>query len=77
MTWEQCRDYGLIIIQKGGSIELHYDMNYFLLAPSPNLYMTIESANWQGNSVIVRGRNQYSEPVCYILRSIYKVEQIF
>ena len=76
MTWEQCRGYGLIIIQTSGALELHYDRNYFLLAPSPNLYMTIETANWQGNSVIIRGRNQYREPVCYILRSLYQVEQI-
>ncbi len=51
MTWENCRNYGFIQIQGSGSLQLHYDRNCFILVPKPNLYMTMKSAYWQGNSV--------------------------
>jgi len=76
MNWENCRNYGLIIIQKSGALQLHYDRNYFLLAPNPNPYMKVDSALWQGNCVIVKGRNQYGEPLCYILHDVYNSEII-
>ena len=76
MNWENCRNYGLIQIQINGALQLHYDRNYFLTAPNPNPYMTVVSANWQGNSVIIRGYNQYGEPLCYILRSPFDAQII-
>ena len=76
MNWENCKQYGLIEIASNGSLHLHYDRFYFLTAPKPNPMMTVESAQWQGNSVIIRGCNQYGEPLCYILRDLYYAEQI-
>jgi hypothetical protein len=76
MTWEKCRNYGFIEIQINGSLKLHYDRSGFILLSNPNLYMTVTSACWQGNSVIVRGYNQYREPLCYIARSQYESEKI-
>ena len=76
MNWENCRNYGFIQIQKSGALQLHYDRNYFMMAPNPNPYMTITSAFWQGNNVIIRGFNQYREPMCYLLKGQYDAERI-
>jgi hypothetical protein len=76
MTWENCRNYGFIQIQGSGSLQLYYDKNCFILVTKPNLYMTIESAYWQGNSVIVRGNNQYQEPLCYLIKSQFDYERL-
>lgn len=76
MSWENARNYGLIDVKSNGDIRLYYDRNYFLTCPSPNPMMVVESAMWQGNNVIVRGRNQYGEPKCYLLRGQYSADQI-
>ena len=76
MTWGNCRNYGFVQIQGSGSLQLYYDKNCFILVPKPNLYMTIESAYWQGNSVIVRGNNQYQEPLCYLIKSQFDYERL-
>lgn len=75
MTWEQCRNYGVIEIDPNGSIKLYCDrFSYILL--SPNGYSTVTSACWQGNSVIVRGYNQYKEPECFVYRSVWDFYRI-
>lgn len=75
-TWEQCRNYGLIKILPSGALQLYYDRHYFLTAPNPNAMMTVESAMWQGNTILIRGRNQYGEPMCYMLRDLYEADHI-
>lgn len=76
MNWENAKNYGLIEVKGNGDIHLFYDRNYFLTAPCPNPRMVIESAMWQGSNVIVRGKNQHGEPLCYLLRGQYNAEQI-
>lgn len=77
MNWEQAKAFGLITIQQPSNcLELHYDRNHYIIAPNPNPYMVIESALWQGNNIYVRGRNQYQEPMIYILKSQYDFERV-
>lgn len=76
MNWEKCKNYGLIDIMPNGALRLYYDRNYYMNVPNPNPYMVIESASWQGNSVIIRGKNQYGEPIGYMLRGEYEAQQI-
>jgi hypothetical protein len=77
MNWEICKAYGVIQVNpRNNSISLYYDRFNHKNVPSPNLYMVIESAIWQGNSLIVRGVDQSGFQRVYIFNGFYDYQQI-
>jgi hypothetical protein len=55
--WNKCRNYGhLVINQTNNSIRLYYNRFEFRLATNPR-HFTVESAQWQGNNLLLRGRD--------------------
>ena len=76
MKWEQCRDYGLITIEGKSSIRLYGDRYNSALINAPGFDSVVLSANWQGNSLIVRCLNQYKEPMGFVYRNFYDYHPI-
>jgi hypothetical protein len=67
MNWEQCKNFGLIQIDpNNNTIRLYYSPYSYRLAGSPN-FMTIHSAIWQGDNLLVRGVDNYDNPLIYIM----------
>jgi hypothetical protein len=76
MTWEQCRDYGLISIEPGNNtVRLHYSQWGTRIAEKP-LLLQVESASWQGNNIILRGYNHYGEPLVYVMTDFSSYQRI-
>ena len=77
MNWENAKAFGLVKVNpSANTIHLFYDRNNSFNISSPNAFMTMESAIWQGNNLIVRGRNQYDEPTAYLYESEYNYQMI-
>ncbi|MFM2286010.1 MAG: hypothetical protein RLZZ543_1507 [Bacteroidota bacterium] len=76
MTWEKCYEFGYIELLKNGSMKLYYDQFNGLVVSAPVLYMTIHSAIWQGKNLIVRGVNQYNEPLSYVYSSVFNFSRL-
>lgn len=77
MNWEMCKSYGVIEVHpRNNSISLYYDRFNYQVISSPNLYMVIESAIWQGNNLIVRGTDQYGDQRVYLFNGFYNYQQI-
>jgi hypothetical protein len=77
MNWEMCKAYGVVQVNsKNNSISLFYDRFNSQNIPSPNLYMVLESALWQGNNLIVRGSDQYGQQRVYLFNDFYSYHQI-
>ena len=74
-TWEDCRNYGLTEIV-GSDIRIYFNQCYYKTVGTPLPGMVIESAIWQGNSLIVRGLNG-NHPIGYVFRSPDDHQQIF
>lgn len=77
MNWETCRAYGRVEIRpQNNCILLYYDQFNHCLVSSPNLYMQIQSAQWQGNNLIVRGISQNGDPLMYIFQDFYSYHMV-
>jgi len=74
--WGQAQVFGLIEIESNSSIKLFYDRFYFLRIPSPTPFLIVESAIWQGQNLMVKGKNQYGEPEIYVLKSEFNRQRI-
>ena len=76
MTWEKCRDFGLVVYEGGCTLRLFYSQYSSMLIVLPGYETTLISANWQGNSLIVRCLNQYKEPMGFVYRNFYDYHPI-
>ena len=76
MNWEQARNFGVIeITSTGTQLRLFYNPYNFIGVTTPNPYMVIESAIWQGNNIIIKGHDQqHGKPLVYIQRSQYEAQ---
>jgi len=74
--WEAAQDFGFIEINTNNSISLYFDRNYALTCPSPHCNLVVESARWQGNSVVINGHNQYGETEVHVLRGQFDSTRI-
>jgi hypothetical protein len=76
MTWEQCKDYGLIQIEPGNNtVRLHYSQWSTMIAQKP-AFLHVESAFWQGSNLVLRGHNQYNEPLVYMMSDFNSYQRI-
>ncbi|MFN4812373.1 MAG: hypothetical protein ACK5JQ_07310 [Bacteroidota bacterium] len=77
MNWETCRAYGRVEIKpQSNCIFLYYNQHNYSLVTSPNLYMEIQSAQWQGNNLLVRGISQNGLPLMYVFEDFYRFHQV-
>jgi hypothetical protein len=56
LEWEKCKNYGVAIIDYPGQVRLYYVQYSSCVLHLPVGFIA-ESANWQGNSLIVKTRN--------------------
>lgn len=68
MNWEHCRNYGLIRIDpvNDNDVILYYDPYSYMFAGSP-AWLHVEDARWQGNNLIVRGRDKNGFAMVYVM----------
>jgi|688.fasta_scaffold1117780_2 hypothetical protein len=77
MNWEMCKSYGLLEIKpQSNCVLLYYDRYNFCLVTSPNLYMVMESAIWQGDSLIIRGTEHGVNKKVYMFNGFNSFQQI-
>jgi hypothetical protein len=74
-NWEQCRNYGLVQIEPNNTIRLYYNQFGYCLAGNP-LFLYVEDAYWQGQNLILRGRDSYGYPKVYIMNGFNNYVQI-
>jgi hypothetical protein len=76
MNWEQCKNFGLIQIDPiNNTIKLYYGPYGWRLAGSPN-FLTIESAIWQGENLLVRGTDSYDNSYVYVMNDFNSYRRI-
>jgi len=46
-----------------------------MIAQKP-AFLHVESASWQGNNLVLRGRNQYNEPMVYVMTDFNSCQRI-
>lgn len=77
-NWQNAKMFGVVQVNPSSNgIKLFYDRFNSLNLPSPNNFMVVESAMWQGEQLIVRGRNQYGEQNVYAYDGEYSYQRIF
>jgi hypothetical protein len=78
MNWEHCKNFGVTQVNpSSNTVKLYYDRYNCINIQSPNLYMIVESVIWQGDSLIVKGKDQYGDQQVYIYTGIYNYQRIF
>ena len=76
MTWEQCRNYGLVEIDsRNNTIKLYYSNWGFQFAGNP-MFLITENATWQGNNLIVRGYDQYGTGKAIVMTNFNSYREI-
>lgn len=76
MSWERCKSYGLTRIDHvSNNVRIYYDQFQYEIAGTPP-HILIESASWQGDNLIVRGRNRHGEQKTLILNGQFNYQEI-
>ena len=76
MNWEKCREFGVVEINySNNTVKLYYNQFGFCLAGNP-LFLEVESATWQGNSLILRGYDRYGVRMVYVMQGFNSYQQI-
>jgi hypothetical protein len=71
MNWEKCRDFGLVVHESGSTLRLYYTPYNSEILLMQGWQPQFVSANWQGNSLIVKQMNQYGQLQVYIYSDFY------
>jgi hypothetical protein len=71
MTWEKCRDFGLVVHESGSTLRLYYTPYNSETILLQGWQPQFVSANWQGNNLIVKQINQYGQMQVYIYSGFY------
>jgi len=75
-NWEQCRNYGLVQIERhNNTIKLYYNQFSYCLAGNP-LFLNVEDAYWQGENLILRGFDISGFPRVYVMNGFNSYRQI-
>lgn len=76
MNWERCKNYGLTDIDTvSNNVKIYYNQFEYVIAGTPP-HILIESANWQGDNLIVRGRNRHGEQKTVIVKGQFNYQEI-
>ncbi|MDA0929884.1 MAG: hypothetical protein O3C32_00770 [Bacteroidetes bacterium] len=71
MTWEACKNYGLIMIEPNGNeVRLYYNMLSSQFAGTPAGFYA-DSALWQGNFLQVHGRDSHGTKRIILMDGFY------
>jgi len=74
--WLKCRDYGLIEINPvNNSIRVFYERYSSKMASHPQ-WLTLENANWQGNNLMLHGRNSYGERKTVVMTDFFSYYEV-
>jgi hypothetical protein len=77
MTWSECRSFGVVeILSINNTVKLYYNPYSFQFAGNP-LFLNIESANWQGNNLILKGYDNYGNTKVYVMDNFNSYRPIF
>lgn len=68
--WEKCKNYGLAVPERT-SVRLFYDQFSSQLAITPGWMEVIDSAVWQGNHLLVRGRDAHGTRKTILMDGFY------
>lgn len=74
-NWEQCRNYGVVQIGYNNSIKLYYNQFSYYLAGNP-IFLEVDDAYWQGQNLILKGRDTYGNHKVYIMDGFNSYRQI-
>jgi len=67
MNWEEYRNFGHVEVDtRYNSIKIFKGQFSPYPILNPLAIDIVESANWQGNSLIIRGRNSHGEPRTFV-----------
>jgi hypothetical protein len=76
MTWEQCKNFGLIEINpNNNTVLLYYSPYGWRLAGTPN-FLTLHNAMWQGDNLIIKGTDTYGNSYVYIMNEFNNCRRI-
>lgn len=76
MSWEKCKNYGLVRVDTvSNNVRLYFDQFQYLLPSTPH-HILIESASWQGSNLIVRGTNRHGEQKTVIVNGEFNYQEI-
>jgi hypothetical protein len=74
-NWEQCRNYGVIRMGAHNTVLLYYNQFSYSIAGNP-MFLHVEDACWQGQHLILRGKDSYGIPKVYIMDGFNSYRQI-
>lgn len=74
-NWEQCRNYGVIRLDSNNNVILYYNQYSYQFAGNPN-HIEIDEACWQGENLIIRGKDAYGYPIVYVMNGFNNYRQI-
>jgi len=76
MNWSQCKNFGLTDIDpRTNTVKLFYKEYSYQNAGSP-INLVVESANWQGDNLIVRGYDSHGTPRTYIMNNFNSYREV-
>lgn len=76
MLWKQCKDFGVIQIDKNNNtIRLFWNQFSFQLAGSPN-FLIINNCIWQGENLIINGSDFQGNNYVYIMNGFNSYQRI-
>ena len=76
MNWSQCKNFGLTDIDpRTNTVKLFYNEYSYQNAGSP-INLVVESANWQGDNLIVRGYDSHGTPRTYIMNNFNSYREV-
>jgi hypothetical protein len=76
-SWEECRNYGLIQIESNNDtlVRLYYNQFCYVYAGGP-MWIHVEDARWQGDHLILRGKDDYGVPRVYVMDGFHSYRSI-
>jgi hypothetical protein len=74
--WEKCRNYGHIVVNPmNNQIRLYYNQFEYKVAHNP-LFFVVEAAHWQGNSLILRGKDSRGSQSVLLMTDFFNYQII-
>lgn len=75
-NWEQCRNYGKVVVNPtNNQIMLYYNQFEWRMAMNPPFFI-VETAHWQGNSLILRGKDSRGDNSLLLMTNFFSYEFI-
>jgi hypothetical protein len=76
MNWSQCKNFGLTDIDpRTNTVKLFYNEYSYQIAGSP-INLVVESANWQGNNLIVKGFDPHGRRRIYVMNDFHSYREV-